>query len=1009
MADLGELDRSGSTKIAGSDSTGLEDNFMNVDSNGNAFVIDYADGPVTPGTVAAKSNLIGGQFNTVLPTLTNTQQAAVQVDSSGRVIIAPTTQGILAEDHNYGTVGASTLRTASQIGNSTGAADFNAGNSSAQTLRVVVATNQAALPVSQSGAWTVAATQSGTWTTGRTWTLASGTDSVAAVQSGTWTVQPGNTANTTPWLVTDSSDGPVGAGTAAGKSSLAGGVFNTVLPTLTNGQQAALQLDSSGRLIISSVASGLLAEDHNYGTVGANTLRTASQIGNATGAALFGAGTTTAQVLRVVLPTDQTAIPVTQSGTWNTGRTWTLSSGTDSILAVQSGTWTVQQGTPPWTIQGDSASGASKAGNPVQVGGVFNTTQPTVTTGQTVEAQSTARGALIVSTGVDAFNINNISGTISLPTGAATSALQTTGNTSLNSIDTKTPALGQALAAASVPVVLTAAQLTTLTPLSTVAVTQSTSPWITKDQSDGPVTPGAVASFSQLMGGQFNTALPTLTNTQQSAIQLDSSGRLIVSPTTQGVLAEDHNYGTVGANTLRTASQIGNSTGAADFAAGNSSAQTLRVVIATNQAVLTVQGDAASGASKAGNPVQIGGVFNTTQPTVTTGQAVEAQSTARGALIVATGVDTFTVKDSNFPTTVDTNYGTVGASTLRTASQVGNASGAADFNTGATGAQTLRVQANQGAAGASAWLTTDAADGPVTPGTVASKSILIGGQFNTTLPTLTTGQQSALQTDSSGRLLIVADFDDVKPATVNITIQDTASTTTAIANGQSAFTGTPTTNSAASFALDSLDTVVVEVTGVWTGTLQIEVSMDGGTVWYIRPIHQAGGSSAASFGSFTANFAGGLNVGAWTNVRVRAIAAMTGTATVRVVESINPNSIYVANAIRLVDSSGDLVNITPNNDLNVADIINTSGQYRAQSVTTSAAEALGAGSILVNRKSLTVTPTNGTVYWGFSNAVTTSTGTPIFKNQTMSWAIGSALHVYLIAGSTVDCRITEGS
>ena len=51
-----------------------------------------------------------------------------------------------------------------------------------------------------------------------------------------------------------------------------------------------------------------------------------------------------------------------------------------------------------------------------------------------------------------------------LPSGASTSALQTTGNTSVASIDTKTPALGQALAAASVPVVLTAAQLTTITP-----------------------------------------------------------------------------------------------------------------------------------------------------------------------------------------------------------------------------------------------------------------------------------------------------------------------------------------------------------------------------------------------------------------------------------------------------------------------------------------------------------------------------------------------------------------
>jgi hypothetical protein len=63
--------------------------------------------------------------------------------------------------------------------------------------------------------------------------------------------------------------------------------------------------------------------------------------------------------------------------------------------------------------------------------------------------------------------------TINLPTGAATSSNQTTANTSLGNIETYTsriPALGQALAAASVPVVLTAAQLSTLTPLSSVGV-----------------------------------------------------------------------------------------------------------------------------------------------------------------------------------------------------------------------------------------------------------------------------------------------------------------------------------------------------------------------------------------------------------------------------------------------------------------------------------------------------------------------------------------------------------
>lgn len=61
-----------------------------------------------------------------------------------------------------------------------------------------------------------------------------------------------------------------------------------------------------------------------------------------------------------------------------------------------------------------------------------------------------------------------------LPTGAATLAEQQSQTTKLTSIDGKLPVLGQALAAASIPVVLTAAQLTTLTPLSSVTVTQAT-------------------------------------------------------------------------------------------------------------------------------------------------------------------------------------------------------------------------------------------------------------------------------------------------------------------------------------------------------------------------------------------------------------------------------------------------------------------------------------------------------------------------------------------------------
>lgn len=73
--------------------------------------------------------------------------------------------------------------------------------------------------------------------------------------------------------------------------------------------------------------------------------------------------------------------------------------------------------------------------------------------------------------------------------------------------------------------------------------------------------------------------------------------------------------------------------------------------------------------------------------------------------------------------------------------------------------------------------TKDQADGPVAPGTVAANSILIGGQFNTVLPTLATGQQSALQSDASGRLLIGSIASPLPAGTNNIgktSIQDSS-------------------------------------------------------------------------------------------------------------------------------------------------------------------------------------------------------------------------------------------
>lgn len=85
--------------------------------------------------------------------------------------------------------------------------------------------------------------------------------------------------------------------------------------------------------------------------------------------------------------------------------------------------------------------------------------------------------------------------------------------------------------------------------------------------------------------------------------------------------------------------------------------------------------------------------------------------------------------------------------------------------------------------------------------------------------------------------------------------------------------------------------------------------------------------------------------------------------------------------------------------------------YGALSVTSaSAVEVKVGGSPLDERKVITIQPTNGHVYFGYSNSVTTSTGTKIFKNQIYPIEASEKLAVYIIAETgTVNVRITEAS
>lgn len=90
----------------------------------------------------------------------------------------------------------------------------------------------------------------------------------------------------------------------------ASGSNDYVTATAVTGDKRALDVNVAA----GSISLGTVAQDFGVSSL---ALRVAAQLGNASGAAAFGAGASSSQTLRVVLPTDQTSIPVTQSGTWN--------------------------------------------------------------------------------------------------------------------------------------------------------------------------------------------------------------------------------------------------------------------------------------------------------------------------------------------------------------------------------------------------------------------------------------------------------------------------------------------------------------------------------------------------------------------------------------------------------------------------------------------------------------------------------------------------------------------
>ena len=141
-----------------------------------------------------------------------------------------------------------------------------------------------------------------------------------------------------------------GGGTAATNALQIAGVFNTSLPTLTNGQGGAIQLDAKGQQFV----------DLNY----------------VNGAAIAVGHGTAATAIRVELPTDGTGVLGLNAGTNTIGKVDVLGNG--------------------GAIMDFAGQNASSPANALLIGAQFNTSPTTITSGNVSPLQVDSGGKLLV-------------------------------------------------------------------------------------------------------------------------------------------------------------------------------------------------------------------------------------------------------------------------------------------------------------------------------------------------------------------------------------------------------------------------------------------------------------------------------------------------------------------------------------------------------------------------------------------------------------------------------------
>jgi len=427
-------------------------------------------------------------------------------------------------------------------------------------------------------------------------------------------------------------------------------------------------------------------------------------------------------------------------------------------------------------------------------------------------------------------NVNVVSSV--LPTGAATSANQTSEIAQLTSINGKTPALGQAVSANSVPVVIASDQSAipvsgTVTAVQTVGTnlhvnvdnfpsTQPVSGTVMARVEDGGGTPinstngalnvqvnntGAI-QVGQTLGSNLHTVVDSgsITVTQATGTNLHTVVDSSALPAGAATAALQSNVqSAIGASATTAITIQGAASGVAIPITGS--------ITATNPSVGTIGSTAPTSATEVAGVDTSGNLrslkvdlttnyllvdgSNVTQPIsasslpLPTGAATSAlQATGNGYLttiaspiglngaaapIYATQVAGTDGTDLRFLSTTSAGYLNVNVTNSSSSDPAAGPTGTTPptyaiytgFNSGGTfvgvsGTNPLPITASSlplptSAATNAALL---AVQGSASGGGAASSSELVGGIYNSTLPSITTGQQVALQVDQNGRLML---------------------------------------------------------------------------------------------------------------------------------------------------------------------------------------------------------------------------------------------------------------